>query len=125
MIPRNYGESCELFTAEERQEMLKHIKDTRKTNEKKDIPYNNVRNNFEYVQNLSTEIGCMPPSYEELQKSGDDGKLLAVAVKHGPIIGSHYRLQGPGKWEGAKDWIIEVCQRALGSKKIQEYMNSM
>ena len=125
MIPRNYGESCELFTAEERQEMLKHIKDTHKTKEKKDIPYNNVRNNFEYVQNLSTEIGCMPPSYEELQKSGDDGKLLAVAVKHGPIIGSHYRLQGPGKWEGAKDWIIEVCQRALGSKKIQEYMNSM
>ena len=124
MIPRNYGESGDLFTAEERRDMLKHIADTRKS-KPKGIPYNKVTNNFEYVQNLATEIGCMPPSYEELQKSGDDGKLLAVAVKHGPIIGSHYRLQGPGKWEGAKDWIIEVCQRALGSKKIQEYMNSM
>ena len=88
-----------------------------------DVAYNYMNDTLGYIENLAKEIGCDPPPYPELKAMGEDGKLLAVMVRYGPYFGTHYRLRGPGKWDGAKDTIIKLGKMVLGDKKIQEYLD--
>jgi len=40
---------------------------------------------------------------------------LALAVYYGMHTAHQYRLQGPGKWAGARDAILDIRQRIRGS----------
>ena len=121
LISRSYDENGSLFTESERETMREDIIATRKA-QPEDLPYNYLVDNPGYLDKLSQDIGCNPPAYDDLKASGEEGKLLAVLIRHGPMIATHYRLQGPGKWDGAKNIIIEVGNRVLGEEKIKEYL---
>ena len=121
LVTRTYDENGSLFTEEEREKMREDIRTLRKLLPD-DVAYNYMNDNMAYVETLAKEIGCDPPPYDEIEAMGEDGKLLAVLVRHGPYLGGHFRLRGPGKWEGAKENIIQIGKMVLGEKIIQEYL---
>lgn len=65
------------------------------------------------MDEIASEIGVKPNIKELLLK---DPKL-ALRCLFGPCTPSQYRLQGPGKWEGAKDAIEKTMSRSLAPMK--------
>ncbi|XP_066117230.1 dimethylaniline monooxygenase [N-oxide-forming] 2-like isoform X1 [Saccopteryx bilineata] len=62
-----------------------------------------------YLDELAAEIGAKPDLLSLLFR---DPKL-AVKVYFGPCSSYQYRLEGPGKWEGARSAILSQEQRLL------------
>ncbi|XP_077870034.1 flavin-containing monooxygenase 5-like, partial [Saccoglossus kowalevskii] len=61
-------------------------------------------NPFKYEDEIAEDIG-VKPSFWKLLLS--DPKL-AMAFQYGPQLPYMYRLQGPGKWDGARDAILNA-----------------
>ena len=105
--------------------MRDNIKITR-SNQPADLSYNYLVDNPGYSANLAKEIRCFPPTYDELKEGTEADKRLAVALYYGPVLmGTQYRIQGPHSWAGAKEWIIQVAEKAMSSAKFEDYVNSL
>ncbi|KAJ3019731.1 Cyclopentanone 1,2-monooxygenase (CPMO) [Thoreauomyces humboldtii] len=59
-----------------------------------------------YMDELASKIGCKPDVWQMIRQ-GELG--LASKVLFGPAIPAQFRLQGPGKWEGAAHAINDAC----------------
>ncbi|KAM8816027.1 dimethylaniline monooxygenase [N-oxide-forming] 2-like isoform 4-T4 [Rhynchonycteris naso] len=68
-----------------------------------------LTNYINYLDDLATEIGAKPDLLSLLFR---DPKL-AVKLYFGPCSSYQYRLEGPGKWEGARSAILSQEQRLL------------
>ncbi|XP_016002629.2 dimethylaniline monooxygenase [N-oxide-forming] 2 [Rousettus aegyptiacus] len=66
-------------------------------------------NYVSYLDELALEIGAKPEFLSLLLKDPQ----LAVKVYFGPCNSYHYRLVGPGQWEGARRAILTQKQRIL------------
>lgn len=66
-------------------------------------------NYVSYLDELALEIGVKPEFLSLLLKDPQ----LAVKVYFGPCNSYHYRLVGPGQWEGARRAILTQKQRIL------------
>ncbi|KAJ3194999.1 Cyclopentanone 1,2-monooxygenase (CPMO) [Irineochytrium annulatum] len=58
-----------------------------------------------YMDELADLIGCKP----DLWKLWRHQWMLATQVTFGPAVPFQYRLEGPGKWEGALEAVGEAC----------------
>ncbi|KAJ3203124.1 Cyclopentanone 1,2-monooxygenase (CPMO) [Dinochytrium kinnereticum] len=58
-----------------------------------------------YMDELAEAIGCKP----DLWKLWKNQWLLAAQVTFGPAVPFQYRLEGPGKWDGAEDAVGNAC----------------
>ncbi|KAJ3099115.1 hypothetical protein HDU96_010819 [Phlyctochytrium bullatum] len=58
-----------------------------------------------YMDELAECLGCKP----DLWKLWRHQWLLAAQVTFGPAVPFQYRLEGPGKWEGAEEAIGNAC----------------
>ncbi|XP_044532471.1 dimethylaniline monooxygenase [N-oxide-forming] 2-like [Gracilinanus agilis] len=66
-------------------------------------------NHIDYLDELATEIGAKPDIISLFMK---DPKL-ALKIYFGPCHPYQYRLDGPGKWKGARNAIFTEKQRLL------------
>lgn len=62
-----------------------------------------------YADNLSQQIGCKPNILRILFSD----PVLAFYCFFGPLHPAQYRLQGPGKWSGARKAIMEVYSNTV------------
>ncbi|KAH6565051.1 hypothetical protein BASA50_009942 [Batrachochytrium salamandrivorans] len=67
----------------------------------------------DYMEELAKQIGCGP----NLAGLWMTDWRLAVLIVFGPVVASQYRLNGPGKWDGAEKAIKYAC-RNIGLLKI-------
>ena len=105
--------------------MRDNIKITR-NNQPTDLSYNYLVDNPGYAANLAREIGCFPPTYDDLKEGTEADKKLAIALYYGPVMmGTQYHIQGPHSWAGAKEWVINVAEKAMSSEKFNAYVNSL
>ncbi|KAJ3107724.1 hypothetical protein HDU97_003394 [Phlyctochytrium planicorne] len=58
-----------------------------------------------YMDELAEAIGCKP----DLWKLWKNQWMLASQVTFGPAVPFQYRLEGPGKWDGAEEAIANAC----------------
>jgi dimethylaniline monooxygenase (N-oxide forming) len=65
------------------------------------------------MDDIATEIGVKP----KLKEMFIDDPMLAFRCLFGPCVPTQYRLQGPGKWEGAKAAITGTMSRSLAPMK--------
>ncbi|XP_007525271.1 flavin-containing monooxygenase 5-like [Erinaceus europaeus] len=92
-------------------DMMIDIRKKRKKQEKKFL--NNPRDTrrvsyVEYMDEIASEIGVKPNLFSLLQ----DPKL-AKEVFFGPCTPFQYRLQGPGRWAGAREAILTQRERII------------
>jgi dimethylaniline monooxygenase (N-oxide forming) len=60
----------------------------------------------QYMDELADAMGCKP----DLWKLWRNNWLLATYVTFGPAVPAQYRLEGPGKWEGAEAAVADACK---------------
>ena len=65
------------------------------------------------MDELAQEIGVKP----DLMTLFKSDPALAARCLFGPCIPAQYRLQGPGKWAGAKEAITNAMNRSLAPMK--------
>lgn len=63
------------------------------------------------MDEIAEKIGCRP----NLKRMFLDDPKLAIHCLCGPCFPSQYRLEGPGKWNGARASILSGMQRSLDS----------
>lgn len=65
------------------------------------------------MDEIAEKIGCKP----NLKRLFIDDPRLALHCLCGPCFPAQYRLQGPGKWNGARASIIGGMERSLAPLK--------
>ncbi|XP_053376257.1 flavin-containing monooxygenase 5-like [Mercenaria mercenaria] len=68
---------------------------------------------IQYMDEIATEIGVKP----KIKEMFFEDPMLALRCLFGPCVPAQYRLQGPGKWDGAKDAIENTMSRSLAPMK--------
>ncbi|XP_052072576.1 flavin-containing monooxygenase 5-like [Mytilus californianus] len=68
---------------------------------------------IQYMDEIAEKIGCKP----NLKRLFIDDPRLALHCLCGPCFPAQYRLQGPGKWNGARVSIIGGMERSLAPLK--------
>ena len=65
------------------------------------------------MDEIANEIGAKP----KLKEIFLEDPMLAARCLFGPCVPAQYRLQGPGKWHGAKAAIENTMSRSLAPMK--------
>ncbi|XP_041349231.1 flavin-containing monooxygenase 5-like [Gigantopelta aegis] len=68
---------------------------------------------IQYMDEIASQIGCRP----DLLKLFFNDPELALRCFLGPCVPAQYRLQGPGKWDGARHIICNSLARATASTR--------
>ena len=68
---------------------------------------------IEYMDEIASQIGVKPDLYSLFKQD----PVLAARCLFGSCLPAQYRLQGRGKWEGAKDTISGAMDRCLKPMK--------
>ncbi|GIY32931.1 dimethylaniline monooxygenase 2 [Caerostris extrusa] len=90
--------------------MMEDIKRRHEENRKRYAPSNKLSIRVDYIQymdEIATEIGCKPNLWKLLFT---DMKLFK-ALAFGPSLPYQYRLDGPHKWDGARNAILTSSER--------------
>lgn len=61
------------------------------------------------MDEIASELGVRP----DLKAVFRQDPKLALRCLFGPCLPYQYRLQGPGKWDGAKEAIVKAMERSL------------
>lgn len=75
--------------------------------------YNCIADAHGYIEALAIEIGCQPPDIDDLLSTDRE---LAIALLHGPLTGTQYRIAGPHSWAGAREYVIKTAREVLGKQ---------
>lgn len=65
------------------------------------------------MDEIANELGVKP----NLKAIFKEDPVFALRCLFGPCVPAQYRLQGPGKWEGAKETIVTSMHRSLAPMK--------
>lgn len=65
------------------------------------------------MDEIAEQIGVKPDLKAMFMKD----PLFALRCLFGPCLPAQYRLQGPGKWEGAKEAVVKSMDRSLAPMK--------
>ncbi|GFY54716.1 dimethylaniline monooxygenase 5 [Trichonephila inaurata madagascariensis] len=90
--------------------MMEDIKKRHEENLKRYAPSNKLTVRVDYIQYLdeiATEIGCKPNLWKLLFTD----PTLFWALAFGPSLPYQYRLEGPHKWDGARNAILTAHER--------------
>ena len=116
---RSYNPNGTLYSEKEKQDFQVDVKKRLDSLATTSEPYNFLLDSYGYVEALAKEIGCQPPDTENLLTTD---KELALALLHGPLIATQYRIVGPHSWAGARDHIIQTAQEIIGKEKWQKML---